>query len=145
MSENRSAATDLAQGAEGLLPPVERDLARIRRRVLELRAELRVAEDEQKRLRDLQRSLRAIVNGGDVEDDPDDAEGGLVGWRVGEAALDVLRGRGEPMHYRDVWHEMEASGIRIESEDPEAVVLTQLTRHPDVVRASRGMYGVRDA
>lgn len=135
--------TALATHAERMIPDVERELARARRRLLEVRAEMRAAEDNVARLRALHRSLHMTITGQPPEED--DSDEGLVGWRVGEAALSVLEVAGEPLHYREVWERMQARGDRIVSEGPEAVVLTALTRHPDIRRVSRGVYASPEA
>lgn len=132
--------TDLLEQSEQLRDQARRELERARRRQREIRAELAAADAEVTRLRNVVQSLGALL--GDDEPEPLDPNA-LSGWRVGEVALAILEDAGEPLHYTEVWKRMQANGDVVESDDPAAVVLTNLTRHPDVERCGRGTYRAR--
>ncbi len=74
---------------------------------------------------------------------------GLTGRRLREAAVEVLaneRGVGIPVHYREWFDLVTASGIQVGGRDPIATFLTQIIRSPVVKRAGeRGLYLVDPA
>lgn len=64
---------------------------------------------------------------------------------VAEAALVVIRERGEPMPRADLYRELVARGLRIGGTDPEMVLSTMLWRMKDVVvRIPKFGYWPRD-
>lgn len=59
-----------------------------------------------------------------------------------EAVLEVLQQAGQPLHVKELWARLQASGFESESQDPLRSVASVLVRHPDAVRTGRNTYGL---
>jgi hypothetical protein len=64
-----------------------------------------------------------------------------TGWR--DEAVSVLRGRGSPMHYRELYRAISARGFTFGGKSPEATFLASLSRDRDAfVGTGRGCYWI---
>jgi hypothetical protein len=60
---------------------------------------------------------------------------------AGEAVI-VLKAAGEGLHYREIAQRIRARGVAIQGIDPEATLLTSISRDPRIGRIGRGVYGL---
>ena len=79
-----------------------------------------------------------------------EAHGELRGHKLQEIAVELLRqkkGTGVPVHYRDWFELVLATGVRVAGKDPLGSFLTQVSRAPTVesVRPRSGLYRLRAA
>jgi hypothetical protein len=156
------------QPSQDLIAAARMDLERLRELAVSLRgrrAQLaREMEDLNRQLRDVGQQMRRL---GDVigldpktvahsergeDEEPEIVDGRQVlrGAHIREIAIRVLLDRSNPsadIHYRQWVQLIEQAGFQIAGRDPGAVLLTQISRSPLVVRApDSGQYRLdRDA
>lgn len=156
------------QPSQDLIAAARMDLERLRELAVSLRgrrAQLaREMEEINRQLRDVGQQMRrlgdvigldpkTIAHGErDEDEEPEVVDGRQVlrGARIREIAIRVLLDRPNPsadIHYRQWVQLIEQAGFRIAGRDPGAVLLTQVSRSPLVVRApDSGQYRLdRDA
>lgn len=67
------------------------------------------------------------------------------GQALAGEAVHVLAAAGEGLHYREVARRLRERGVAIQGEDPEATLLTSMSRDPRIGRIGRGIYGLTEA
>jgi len=60
------------------------------------------------------------------------------------AAVTELERAGRPLHISELMRLVQAQGVRIPGSGQQANLIAHLTRSPQIVRPSRGMYGLAD-
>jgi hypothetical protein len=59
-----------------------------------------------------------------------------------QAAHDLLRKRGKPVHYREIASQLLEQGVNIPGQNPAATLLSRLSRDDAFKRFGRGVYGL---
>jgi HB1/ASXL restriction endonuclease-like protein with HTH domain len=67
------------------------------------------------------------------------------GQALAAEAVLVLQAAGEGLHYREIAQRIRARGTAIQGVDPEATLLTSISRDPRIGRIGRGIYGLTEA
>lgn len=146
---SRSSSSRLARaaGAERMALLRERDkLARRRAAAAEALAAIEEQLGEvEERLELIDRLVPEAANVHPLPARGGSAGDGLKGAAIRRAAIDVLLARpggaAEPIHYKEWFRALEASGRPVAGKDPLAVFLTQISRSPVVRRTTHsGVY-----
>jgi hypothetical protein len=114
-----------------------------------LRREIAVAErklaDVQTEIRRKRKELAAVhvLRGTEASSKPAPR---VTSQRIQDAAFEVLRARGTPMHFRDLYQALEESKVHLGGRDPASSLITYLTRDRDRFEwVSRGTYRAKPA
>lgn len=61
----------------------------------------------------------------------------------GDAIMAVLRAKNRPMHVKEIWEALLASGFQTESRDPLRSVVSISVRHPEIERVGPNTYRLK--
>ncbi len=119
---------------------VLKELEELRARAAEIAALVNLREGQLKNLDEL---LGMEAGGGPHAASPDVQAAQARTLRLSDQAYEVLRDKGEPLHYRELARLMTTHGVYIPGQDPAANLIAHLSRDQRFARTEgRGVYGL---
>ena len=140
-----------SEGSDDQLYVQALDTATARLAALDKRVDEVVAErDRARREVQLLTQLLEVRDGTDralAAPDPAGPSERLRGGRAPHPSVErtvrALERAGKPLHISELMGILQAEGVPVPGAGAQANLIAHLTRHPDIVRPSRGMYGLR--
>ena len=117
---------------DGFLEIAQEQLDRLRKRVAELDEQIREAQSERDQASKRIAQLEGLVGGSDL--------GPGKPFADADAVVNLIRERGQRMHYIEIYNELKRRGFQIGGQGNADTLLSRYHNDPRLKRVSRGTY-----